>query len=96
MPTIEHGDYEWNDAKADANARKHGVTFEEACTVFDDVDHLLNIDPSDPARFVAVGFSTAARVLVVVHVARGERCRIISARRATFVEEGLYAERRAR
>jgi uncharacterized DUF497 family protein len=90
----EHGDFEWDDAKAAANARKHGVTFEEASTVFDDVDLLVNVDPLDPSRFIAVGFSARARVLVVVHGIRGERIRVISARRATFTEEQLYAERR--
>jgi uncharacterized DUF497 family protein len=47
-----------------ANARKHGVTFEEASTVFDDVDLLVNLDPADPTRFIAVGFSAVARVLL--------------------------------
>ena len=78
------------------NERKQGVSFVEAVTVFEDIDLLVNVDPADPARFVAVGFSSTARVLVVVHVTRAERLRIISARRATIREESAYAERRGR
>ena len=96
VATIEHGDFEWDDAKATANEKKHGVTFVEAATVFDDVDFLVNVDPRDSSRFIAVGFSSAARVLVVVHATRAERIRLISARRATLPEERLYAERRER
>jgi uncharacterized DUF497 family protein len=96
VPTIEHGDFEWDDAKAAANEKKHGVTFVEAATVFDDADFLVNVDPRDSARFIAVGFSGAARVLVVVHATRAERIRLISARRATLPEDRLYAERRER
>jgi uncharacterized DUF497 family protein len=84
------------DAKAAANLRKHGVSFIEAATIFDDVDLLVDADPLAPERFIAVGFSTAARVLVVVHASRSERTRLISARRATLREEQLYAERSGR
>jgi uncharacterized DUF497 family protein len=94
VATVVSGDFEWEDAKAEANLTKHGVTFLEAATVFDDVDFLLNADPHDPTRFIAVGFSSAARVLVVVHAERAERTRIISARRATVIESRLYAEHR--
>ena len=94
MATVEHGEFEWDDAKATANEKKHGVTFAEAATVFEDVDLLVNVDPRDLARFVGVGFSAVARVLVVLHAARGERIRLISARRATLGEERLYAQRR--
>jgi uncharacterized DUF497 family protein len=96
VATIEHDEFEWDDTKATANEKKHGVTFTEAATVFDDVDLLVNADPQDPSRFIAVGFSAVARVLVVVHAARGERIRLISARRATVREERLYAQRRER
>jgi uncharacterized protein len=96
VATVLWEDFEWDDLKAIANERKHGVTFEEAATVFEDVDHLVNADPANPSRFVAVGFSRAARVLVVVHLSREERFRLISARRATLKEESLYAERRGR
>jgi uncharacterized DUF497 family protein len=62
-------------------------------TVFDDVNFLLNADPRDPERFVAVGLSRVANLLVVVHGERGARVRLISARRATVREEQLYADR---
>jgi uncharacterized DUF497 family protein len=94
VATVVSGDFEWDEDKADANLKKHGVTFPEAATVFDDVDFLLNMDPREPTRFIAVGFSSAARVVVVVHMERAERTRIISARRATLEEGRLYAERR--
>lgn len=94
MATIICNGFEWDDAKATSNARKHGVTFEEALSVFDDFDHLVNADPVHPGQFIAVGFSKHVRVLVVVHVLRAERIRIVSARRATFTEEELYGDRR--
>jgi uncharacterized protein len=96
VATVEYGDFEWDDAKAAANEKKHGVTFSEAATVFEDVDFLVNADPRDPSRFIAVGFSSVARVLVVVHAVRTERTRLISARRATVREERSYAEHRGR
>ena len=96
VATVGYGDFEWDDAKAAANEKKHGVTFVEAATVFEDVDFVVNIDPRNPSRFIAVGFSSVARVLVVVHATRTERTRLISARRATTREELLYAERRGR
>jgi uncharacterized DUF497 family protein len=96
VATVVHGDFECDDAKAAVNEKKHGVTFLEAATVFEDVDFLLNVDPLDPSRFIAAGFSGAARVLVVVHAIRAERTRLISARHATLREEELYAERRGR
>jgi len=94
VATVEHGDFEWDVAKAAANEKKHGVSFVEAATVFEDVDRLINVDPLNLERFIAVGFSSAARVLVVVHATRAERLRLISARRATLREERLYVERR--
>jgi uncharacterized DUF497 family protein len=94
VATVVYGDFEWDEAKAAANARKHGITFEEAATVFEDVDLLVNVDPVDRSRFIAVGFSSVARVLVVVHVVPSEHTRLISARRATSNEERLYVDRR--
>jgi uncharacterized DUF497 family protein len=57
---------------------------------------MLGATSLDPSRFIAVGFSAVARVLVVVHAARGERITLISARRGTLLEEHLYAQRRER
>jgi uncharacterized DUF497 family protein len=92
--TVTFGDFEWDAEKAAANAAKHGVTFEEATTVFLDLDYLLTRDVAEPDRFVAIGMSSQARVLFVVHCERGQRLRIISARRATRPEHEAYERRR--
>jgi uncharacterized protein len=94
VATVTFGDFEWDSDKAAANAAKHGVTFEEATTVFLDLDYLLVRDALEPERFVAIGVSSQARVLVVVHCERGQRLRIISARRATRREHESYERRR--
>lgn len=93
-------DFEWSPAKAAANARKHGVDFEEARTVFEDDEALLIPDPEHSIgeeRFVLLGLSAALRVLVVVHCERldGEVIRIISARKADRAERATYASRRS-
>ncbi len=64
VPTVEFGDFEWDADKAAGNATKHGVTFEEAVTVFLDLDYLLVRDEDAAERFVAIGMSTRARVLL--------------------------------
>ena len=94
MATVTFGDFEWDADKATANAVKHGVTFEEAATIFLDLDYLLIRDAISPERFVAIGMSRQARVLFVVHCERGEKVRIISARRATSREREAYERRR--
>ncbi len=96
MATKVFGDFEWDEAKARPNLTKHGVSFEEAASVFLDIDYLLVPDRTHPDRFVALGYSTLARLLVVVHGERGERIRIISARRATRRERRGYEDRRTR
>jgi uncharacterized protein len=85
--------FEWDRAKALANVEKHGVSFEEAATSFEDPSHLILADGSGGARFVLIGFSIRGKLLTVVHVERGERDRIISAWRATVAETRLYEER---
>ena len=94
MATVTFGDFEWDADKAAANAVKHGVTFEEAVTVFLDLDYLLVGDTLEQGRFAALGMSRQPRVLFVVHCERGERLRIISARRATRRERETYERRR--
>ena len=94
MGTVVFGDFEWDEQKAAANRSKHGVSFEEAASVFLDLDYLLVADALEPDRFVALGFSAFARFLVVVHCERVERIRIISARRATSRERVTYERRR--
>jgi uncharacterized DUF497 family protein len=95
MPTVIYRDFEWDSEKAKSNLSKHGVSFEEASTVFADLDYLLVPDAADPDRFLALGFSALAQILVVVHIERSERIRIISARRATRTETQTYERRRS-
>lgn len=87
--------FEWNSAKAAANARKHGIGFEEARSVFSDERARLIVDPdhsADEDRFIILGLSAALRVLVVCHCYRGKDnvIRIISARKATSAEAKFY------
>jgi uncharacterized DUF497 family protein len=90
--------FTWNSAKAAANLKKHGVSFAEARTAFEDERALIIDDPdhSDVEdRFVLLGFSASARLLVVVHCYRtnDETIRLISARRATRTEQRVYQDR---
>jgi len=94
MTTVVYGDFEWDDAKAAANRAKHGVAFEEASTVFADPCYILRVDDADPERFFAIGMSGLARVLMIVHVERGPRIRLVSARKATAAEARVYERRR--
>ena len=78
--------FEWDPTKAELNVKKHGVTFEEASTVFGDSLAATVPDPrhsDDENRFVTMGQSLANRLVVVAHVDRGKQVRIISARLAT-------------
>lgn len=90
MATVTEGDFEWDDAKASANLEKHGVSFPEAATVFADPLAIYLDDGSGTERMVVIGVSLRERVLVVVHVERGVRDRIISARGATRPEREVY------
>jgi uncharacterized DUF497 family protein len=87
-------EFEWDAAKASSNLRKHRISFEEAVTVFLDEHAKVFDDPdsSSEARFLLVGLSAASRVLVVVHVERRERVRILSARKATRPERRSLEE----
>ena len=87
--------FEWDEKKASANLKKHGVSFEEARTVFFDEQAKLIDDPDhsdDEERFVLMGLSSSLRVMVVCHSYRssGNIIRIISARKATTSETKLY------
>ena len=88
--------FEWDAAKAAANLEKHGITFEEATTVFADELSLTYPDPDSPeeARFLIFGLSSANRFLVVVHAERNDKMRIISARRLTPRERRDYEQLR--
>jgi uncharacterized DUF497 family protein len=89
--------FEWDLRKSRSNQRKHGVSFEEAQTVFFD-DHALLIDDpdhsEDEARFVLLGLSSTLRALVVCHCHcdEGNAIRIISARKADPSERALYTQ----
>ncbi|MGD8845817.1 MAG: BrnT family toxin [Desulfobacteraceae bacterium] len=90
--------FEWDDHKNASNKRKHGVSFEEAQTVFfdekaiefDDPDHSIQEE-----RFILLGLSQSLKVLVVCHCYRRDesKIRIISARKATRKEQGVYFRR---
>jgi uncharacterized protein len=85
--------FAWDEAKADANARKHGVTFDEATTVFLDPLALIIEDPGHPENARIIGESISQRVLLVVFVERNEdEVRLISARHATRHERRRYEE----
>ncbi len=85
----------WDNTKSQANKKKHGVSFEEAETVFYDNSARLIADPDhsdDEDRFVLLGMSSETKLLVVVHVYKenDEIVRIISARKATKLEQTKY------
>lgn len=90
--------FEWDPQKNRTNQQKHGVSFEEAETVFADERAVLLDDPDHSAsedRFLLLGFSAGLRTLVVCHCYRetDETIRIISARKATRSERREYAQR---
>jgi uncharacterized DUF497 family protein len=85
------GGFEWDDAKAAANLRKHGISFEQAAEACDDALALVITDALLADRYNVIGMG-AGRVLFVVTVERGERTRIISARPATPAERRAYEE----
>ena len=87
-------EFEWDDEKAASNAEKHGVTFEEARSVFRDpfaIELLDDREDFGEDRYILIGMS-ANNVLVVVYTERGERNRIISARRTEPNERRFYNE----
>jgi uncharacterized DUF497 family protein len=87
------GEFEWDTEKAESNLQKHGVSFEEAATVFFDPLSLTIPDPlhsHEENRFVTTGLSNQQRQLVVVHSEVDDRIRIITARLATSSERKKY------
>ena len=91
---FEHGgtSFRWDESKAAENQRKHGVSLEEAATVFDDPLFVLqDASRNEERRDAVIGFSAAGRLLTVVHVElEGEFIRIISTWRASAAEEAFY------
>jgi len=87
--------FEWDPKKATANVKKHGVTFQEAATIFgdplaitfDDPDHSMSEN-----RYITFGLSLRKRLIVVSHTERGDRTRIINARLMDRKERRIYEE----
>jgi uncharacterized DUF497 family protein len=87
--------FEWDPDKAAENLAKHGVSFEEAATVFRDTLSATGADPDhsfNEERFLTFGISTGGRLLVIAHTDSDDIIRIISARRATPSEREIYEE----
>ena len=85
-------DFEFDPAKARSNLRKHGVSFAHAEQALRDEQAFTLQDPdsADEQRFITLGMDALGRVLVVVHTQRGERTRVISARKASPGESEQY------
>jgi uncharacterized DUF497 family protein len=87
--------FEWDKHKAKSNLIKHGVSFEEASSVFGDPLSLTIPDPAHSqveSRSITIGHSARQKLVVVVHTERGDNIRVISARRATRSERRSYEE----
>jgi uncharacterized protein len=88
-------EFEWNSDKAKLNFEKHGVSFQEATTVFNDPLSVTFPDPDHSigeSRYVIIGISKLEQLLVVAHTDRREKIRVISARKATRQERRFYEE----
>ncbi|MBM3330184.1 MAG: BrnT family toxin [Calditrichaeota bacterium] len=91
--------FEWEDAKAASNRRKHGIEFDEASTVLADPYAVTLYDgkhSSGEDRYITLGFTGTGRLVVLLHTDRGENQRLISARIATKLEIKSYEENRDR
>ena len=90
-------DFDWDEDKAAANVKKHGISFEEAKTVFGDPFSVTIDDPAHSAseyRFVDIGTSATGVVLTVTYAERGQKIRLINCRKATKAERKIYEERK--
>jgi uncharacterized protein len=88
-------EFEWDLRKAARNVRVHGVSFQEAATVFEDELSATVVDPDHSEqedRFITIGTSVAQRLLIVSHTEREDKIRIISARELTSREREQYEE----
>ena len=87
--------FEWNDKKAESNLKKHSISFDEAKSVFyDDLARVKN-DPDHSiidSRYIIQGLSNSNKLLVISFTERGDRIRIINARKATKYERKQYEE----
>jgi len=87
--------FEWDERKARSNLGKHGVSFEEAATIFGDRLSFTIPDPEHSSmeeRYITMGKGLTGKLLVVVHTDRGNNIRIISVRRASRRERRFYEE----
>ncbi|NJN88760.1 MAG: BrnT family toxin [Leptolyngbyaceae cyanobacterium SL_7_1] len=87
--------FEWNKNKAASNLVKHGVSFEEAKTVFEDPLYIDFYDPDHSEveeRYLIVGVSNRRRLLIVSYTERRDATRLISAREVTRTEREMYEE----
>lgn len=88
-------DCEWDEAKAAANLQKHGISFEEAATVFNDPLFIDFYDPDhsvDEHRYLIIGTSSSGHLLIVSYTERDDSARLISAREVTSSERRAYEE----
>jgi uncharacterized DUF497 family protein len=88
-------EFEWDQEKAQSNRDKHGVSFEEAQTVFDDPLYVDFYDPDhseNENRYIIIGTSSVGNILLVSYTERGDIIRIISARQVTKQELKAYQE----
>lgn len=88
-------EFEWDPPKAEANIQKHGVSFDEAASVFLDQLAVSGQDPDHSvgeARYITFGMSSLGRLLSVSHTYRPGGIRVISARRVTRIERKFYEE----
>ena len=93
---MSHLRFEWDDQKETSNRKKHGISFQEAASVFSDEFGRLIPDPDHSEgeeRFILLGVSAESRLLIVCHCERGtDLIRIISARRADKLERRQYED----
>ena len=90
---MENSEFEWDDEKAQSNLKKHGVSFDEGATIFNDPGIATISDPDhseDEDRYISIGKSVIRRLLTVIHTYRKERIRLISARKAIKAEKKNY------
>jgi len=88
--------FQWDESKANANLKKHGVSFDEAKTIFNDPFSVTIDDPDhsiDENRYVDIGLSSKGRLIVVSYIERNGRIRIISGRKATRRERKDYEKK---
>lgn len=88
--------FEWNENKANENLKKHGVSFDEAKTVFNDPFSVTIYDPDhsiDEDRYIDIGLSSKGRLIVVSYLEQDGKIRIISSRKATKKEKRDYEKK---